>query len=108
MTLSKRLDPKDRHRALIEHALVLATHAGVHRLTREQIAEAAGISPALVSHYLGTMGDMRRTIMRAAVKQRIVSVVARGIAVGDPFALRADDDLKRRAAAFLAELATPA
>lgn len=70
-------------------------------MTRECIAIAAGVSPALVSLRLGTMEALRRSVMRAAVKREVVPVVAEGLAAGDAQAKKASDELKKRAADHL-------
>lgn len=95
------MTPRDRTDALLTTALHLAAAHGYATLTRESIALAAGVSPALVSARLGTMDAMRRSVMRAAVARGCVAVVAQGLAVRDRWALRADDELKARAAAWV-------
>ena len=103
MTAQKRLDPRDRREALLTAALELASTSGVHGLRRDHLAERAGVSQALVTVYLGNVPEMRRKVMRAAVKRGIIPVVARGLAVNDPHAKRADPVLKQAAADFLAK-----
>jgi AcrR family transcriptional regulator len=93
--------PSDRTDAILTAALHLAARHGYHTLTREQIALAAGVSPALVSARLGTMDAMRRSVMRAAVARRCVGVVAQGLALRDRWAMRADDSLRAAAAAYV-------
>lgn len=86
---------------LIDVALRLAAADGWRSLTRERIAVAAGVSPALVSARLGTMDQMRRSVMRAAVKQRVVAVVAEGLALRDKHAMAADESLRALAAEWV-------
>ena len=86
---------------LIDVALRLAAADGWRALTRERIAVAAGVSPALVSARLGTMDQMRRSVMRAAVKQRVVAVVAEGLALRDKHAMAADESLRALAAEWV-------
>ena len=94
--------PADRTDALLTTALQLAARHGYHTLTRESIALAAGVSPALVSARLGTMDAMRRSVMRAAVTRRCVGVVAQGLSVRDKHAMKADKELRALAAAYVA------
>lgn len=98
---NKRLDPIVRTAELLRVALEVAEARGWRLMTRECIAVAAGVSPALVSARLGTMAALRRSVMRAAVKQRVVPVVAEGLATGDDQARKAPDELKRLAADHL-------
>jgi hypothetical protein len=97
-----RLDPNARTAALLDIAVNLAAADGWRTLTREAIALAAGVSPALVSLRLGTADAMRRSVMRQAVKRRIVRVVAEGLAMDDKHARKADESLKRLAAEWVA------
>jgi len=99
---SKRLPPSDRKAALLECALGLATTGHYAQVTRAAIATAAGVSPGLVSTYLGTMPNMRRLVMRAAVKTRNLAVVGQGLSAGDRYAKAAPGELRSAAAARLA------
>lgn len=91
----------DRKSQLLEAALKIATRIGYTKVTREAIAKEAKVSPALVSFYFGTTPKMKRDIMRHAVKQEIVEIIAQGLADKNPHAQKAPDDLKKRAAAHL-------
>lgn len=95
-------DPKVRKEAILESALAMAAAHGYHQMTRQQIAAHAQVSPALVSHYLGTMEAMRRDVMRHAVKVKNLAVIAQGLALKDRHALRAPSDLQHAAGASLA------
>jgi len=86
---------------ILTAALNVAEVKGYARMTRDCIAAAAGVSAGLVSLRLGTMVELRRAVMRAAVKRRNVSVVAQGLAVGDVHAQRADAALRAEVAAFV-------
>lgn len=95
------MNPTDRTRELLAVALKLAAAEGWRSLTRDGIARAAGVSYALVTHRLGSMDAIRRSVMRAAVRERCVAVVAQGLAVRDRQAMRADDELRALAAAWV-------
>lgn len=93
---------KQRIAALLATALDLARRKGWHSLTHEAVAAAAGVSPSLVKVRLGTIASLRRAVMREAVKQRCVRVVAQGLAVNDRAAMRADDVLRRACGQWVA------
>lgn len=95
--MNRRLQPDDRKAQLLDGALKLAAERGLASLTRDAIAEYAGVSPALVSFYLGTMTELRRTVMRAAIKREVLPIVAEGLVTRDKQAGKASEDLKRRA-----------
>lgn len=92
---------KDRTNHLISAALAVAARVGYLTMTRDQIATEADCSPGLVSLHLGTMPAMRRLVMRAAVRQGALAVVAQGLAMRDPVALKADAGLRRDAVGSL-------
>lgn len=100
--MTQRKTPKERVKELLDVAIALAVEHGYLKVTREQIAEAAGVSPALVSHHLGTMADMRRTLVRQAVTRQVLKVVGQALASNDPHARKAPDALKNAALASLA------
>lgn len=99
---SKRLPPSDRKAALLQTALHLAERGHYARITRESIATSAGVSPGLVSKYLGTMIAMRRLLMRHAVKVENLAVIGQGLSAGDKHATSASPALRSKAAARLA------
>ncbi len=90
-----------RRQAMLTAALRLAETTGYLRVTRDDIAIAAGCSPALVSHYLGTMPQTRRYIMGEALRMKCLSVIAQGLAHGDRRALNAPLAVREAAAASL-------
>lgn len=78
-------------------ALKLAEKKGYDKITRDELADKVGCATGLINHHYGTMNQLRRDIMRHAIKERILTVVAQGLAARDPFALKANDDLKKEA-----------
>lgn len=100
--MAQRLTPTARKAEILDAALVVAARSGYDRMTRDDIAAQAKTSSGLVSHHLGTMPQLRRAVMRAAVSRELAAIVARGLALKDPQALKAPDALKRQAAALLA------
>ena len=93
----KRLEPKQREAQILATALTLAESKGYAQVRRDTVAEAAGISPALVNVHFGTMADFRRALMRYAVRERNLRVIAQGLAAGDRHAEKAPEGLKRAA-----------
>ena len=82
-------------------AMAEAAQYGYSHVTREAIAQRAETSPALVSHYFGTMVELRRAIISEAIRARHLRIVAQGLLDKHPKAKRAPDELK---AAALAEV----
>lgn len=102
MKKNKRLTPGDRRAEILESALNVAECVGYRHLTRVQVANNAGCAESLVSKYFGTMDKFRRTIMRAAVKDEHLPIIAQGLVAGDRFAQKADQTLRSRAMASMA------
>lgn len=96
-----RMDPADRKAAILDAALSLAKKKGFASLRLQHIAEAAECSNALVVIHFKTMTQMRRAVMRAAVKKEILSIIAEGIATRDPVACKVCPELQRKALAAL-------
>jgi len=92
-----RADPKLRREHILNTAVGMARDVGYHKITRDSIAEGAGVSMGLVTRYFGTMKQLRRAIVRAAITQEIPEIIAQGLANGDNQAKKAPDDLKAKA-----------
>ncbi len=82
----------------------VAIDTGYHKMTRDHIADAAGCSVGLVSKYFGTMVKLKRSVMRAAVNQEVLEIVAEGLATGDKCARKAPQELKEKAVALFATI----
>lgn len=96
-----RLAPKERNASILDAALRMARLHGYQRITRADIAMAAECSEALVSSYLGTMIAVRRAVIRAAIKQKDLIVLAQALAAKDAHAQKAPENLRRAAVATL-------
>jgi len=97
-----RANPELRKAHILNVAVSMAMVAGYNKITRDKIAEGAGVSMGLVTRYFGTMGQLKTAIMRRAVKQGIAEIIAQGLANGDDHAKRAPAELKAEAATLLA------
>lgn len=99
----KRLQPDARKDQILQAAIkVAARPGGWGKLTRDAVAKEADCAEGLPSKYFGTMLNFKRAIMRAAIQDRNLSVIAQGLAAGDKAALKAEDALKREALDTLA------
>lgn len=93
----QRKPPKQRTAELLEAALEVAQAQGFSKMTRQAIAEKVGVTPGLVTHRFSTMQELRRLVMRQAVKREILPIIAEGLALRDAHAMKAPDSLKRKA-----------
>ena len=97
------MEAKQRIEELTAAALAVAERDGWAGLRRDAIAVHAGVTGGLVTVKLGTMTDLRRRVMRAAIQQRAMRVLAEGLAANDKCARRMPDELKREVALWLAQ-----
>lgn len=103
--VSKRRAPAAlRKEQLLDAAIELAGEEHYARITRDAVAERAGVSMSLVNKYFGTMTALRREVMRAAIKRGIPGIIAQGLANGDERAKKAPAELKAEAATLIANL----
>jgi AcrR family transcriptional regulator len=97
----KRLDPTKRKEDILAVAVKRAELLGVANLRRDDIADVAEVARGLVSRYFNTMPQLRRAVMRYAVHNENLSIIAQGLAMRDPEALKASPELRDRAIASL-------
>ena len=71
----------------------LATGIGYANVTRQKLADAAGVSMGVVNYHFGTMAQFRRDLMRYAVRTECLPVIAQGLVVRDSHALKAPQDV---------------
>lgn len=99
--MASRLPPKNRRDQLLTAALEVARKVGYIRVERAAVAEAAGCSPTLISHYFKSMPELRNEILREAIKREDAAILGQGLAVGDDIAQSAPAALKAAARSAL-------
>jgi AcrR family transcriptional regulator len=95
--MRKNMKSKERKAFILKHAVQLAKSVGYNRVTREAIANKAGVTESLINVYFGTMPKLKRQIIRAAVREEVLEVIAQGIIAKDPHVKKIDDELKHKA-----------
>lgn len=96
-TNENRMAPTKRKTQMLGVALKLAETIGFEALTRDKIAEACGLSAAMVNVRFGTMTNIRRDVLRAAVQNKSLTVIAYGIVTQHPAVKKIDPELKEQA-----------
>ena len=94
-------DTSIRETQILDAAVKLSEKHGYSNVTREQVANAAGCSVGLVSRHMGTMENLRRSIVSAAISQENLIILAQALVNNHPKALRAPQELRHRAALML-------
>jgi AcrR family transcriptional regulator len=87
-----------RDRLILDAAVELAKIEGYQWITREAVAERAGVAPATVNNAFGTMRDLKRAVLKEAVEKSIIEIVAQGLADGHAIARAAPEELRKLAA----------
>lgn len=92
-----RLGSDGRKRQILEVAVKLAEKYGYTKVTRDLVADFAGVSGPVVSYHFGNVDRFRQSIMRYAIDTENLCVIAQGLSVKDPTAIKIPDNLKQRA-----------
>ncbi|MBS1908073.1 MAG: TetR family transcriptional regulator C-terminal domain-containing protein [Actinobacteria bacterium] len=74
----KRMPPEQREKAILDAAVALARQGGIAALTVRTVAAAAGVTPALVTHYRPSMDAFVAEVFGAIVGAEREEVVAVG------------------------------
>jgi AcrR family transcriptional regulator len=93
----KRQKPDVRKDAITAVALRLAAETHYMQVQRKQIADELGVTPPALTYHFGTMQQLRRAIMRAAIDKEDLVVIAQGLVGQDEHAKKAPEALRRRA-----------
>lgn len=94
---------EERKRSILQAAIKVAERqGGWSKMTREAVAREAQCADAAVSVHFGTMTEFKRTVMRHAIAEKNLSILAQGLAAGDKHAIKADSELKLKALQTLA------
>lgn len=104
-TLDKAKSPRPRsfnkRDDIVNEVYKLAERDGYESLTRDNIAEAAGIAFGSITYYFTTVQNLREQIMKKAIVKKNLVILAAGIAARSEQALAAPERLKQEAVKLL-------
>lgn len=89
--------PASNKGLILKVATRMALKNGFTSLTRDAVAEEACVAMGSINHHYGTMAALRDEVMRNAVDNEILEIVAQGLASGHPIAQGAPVKLKQNA-----------
>ncbi len=109
---------ENRNRTVLEAALAVSKDKGWHALTRDGVAERAGVAAGSVNNAFGTMDGLRDAVMGYAVAlvhackvdgyshdkpvyDDMVAIVSSGLAAGHDAVRNAHPDVRAEAVAHL-------
>lgn len=97
LVLKKRVAPQLRKENILSCAIKLAEKVGYTKITATAVAEDAGITHQTVMHYFSTMNQLKTEVMRRAVKENNLRIIAQGLVAGDKHAKKAEQHVKEDA-----------
>ena len=93
---------RERREKLFAAAFETAEAVGYQSISREAVALRAGIAHGAINHEFRTMAGLREELMREAIRTGRLTIIAQGLACGDPIAKEAPQDLRTAAANIIA------
>ena len=99
--MTKRMKPDARRDQLLAAALDEAEEVGYNFVRRDDVGQRVGVTGQLVMRYFGTMTQLRRDIVRAAIRQRRLPIIAEALAARSSLVADIPDDLRAEALASL-------
>jgi AcrR family transcriptional regulator len=88
---------------ILQAAISLAREGGFSKVTRDNVALAAGVATGLLYHYYDSIDDVKSKVLEVAIEAEDAELLKCGIVAAHPTALGAPDELKKRALELLAE-----
>ena len=101
--MKKRKSHAVQKEAILAAALGIAKASGLAAVSGKKIAARLGVSRPAVAYHIINMGTLRREVMAEAVRLEELSLIAQGLANGDPAAMGAPESVRRAAAEGLVD-----
>ena len=92
-----RVNGADRKAKILQVAINLSVEIGYMNISCRAIADRAGIAHPLIFYYFKTLSNLKKIIMKTAIKEEILVIILQGLSTGDPIALNAPTALKNKA-----------
>lgn len=99
----QRFEPFERYTAIMDAAVEVAREVGYMSVTREAVAERAGVSPGLISRYMGSVGELQHRVVAYAVRNDLVDLVTQAAIHDHPLVQETliSPELARKVHAFI-------
>jgi AcrR family transcriptional regulator len=86
---------------ILDAAIDMALEVGFNNVRRDAVAQRAGCATGMVNYVYKNMDGLRTAIMEEAIESEHISIIAQGLAQGDPTAMSAPARLKSKALSAL-------
>lgn len=94
-----RANPSLRRDHILNVAIEMAKVKGYSKITRDEVADSAGVSTGLVTRYFGTMLQLKNKVVVHAIKNELLEIVAQCIVNHHPKAKSISSKLRAKAMA---------
>ncbi len=101
--MRERKLPDDRKNELLTEAVELSKEIGYSHITRDGVAERAGVSYGLVTRYFQSMDNLRRLVLKEAIRTEVLEIIAQGLVRKDPLTKRLPPQLKEKVLLYLSK-----
>jgi AcrR family transcriptional regulator len=91
--MRERKEPAERKQELLEVAIHLAKEVGYSHITRNEVARRAGVAYGLVTLYFKTIENLKRLVVKEAIKREIVQILAQALARKETLTRKLNPDL---------------
>ncbi len=95
--MSKRFKAEVRKESIVGVALRLAGESHYTLVQRNKIAAELGVTPPAITHHFGTMPQLQKAVIQAAIKSEDLVVLAQGLVARDELTKKVPEALRRRA-----------
>ena len=95
--MTKRMKPAQRREEILQAAMSVARRLGYKSMRRCDVAKEAGVTDALVSNYWGTITQLQRGVMRKAIADDDLELIAQGVVAKDRHVAKLSERRKRHA-----------
>ncbi len=82
-------------------AYEMAAELGYQWISRDPVASRAKVAQGSIQFLFGSMKELKREVLREAIRREDLAILAQGLADGSPIAHSAPEDMKKRALAAL-------
>lgn len=80
-----RSNPTIRKEQILQAAIKLGGESRYNTMTRDEVAEAAGVSPGLINHYFTSIESLRYDVLERACKTEQFIIIAQAVVDNNPF-----------------------
>ena len=101
--MRERKQPNERKNELLSEAIKLAKEVGYSHITRDGVAERAGVSYGLVTRYFQSIDNLKCLVLKKAIQDEVLEIIAQGLVRKDPLLRRLSPELKNRVLMYLSK-----